>query len=86
MFFLFLAMKENMLKLMEDNMQSDINQISLGFHIPPFNSVKHLHLHGISKKSEMGFIARNIFRENTLWYKTFDAVFESLPSPSELHS
>lgn len=59
--------------------QNNTSEMSLGFHMPPFNSVKHLHLHGISPKSEMSFIARWIFRENSYWYKTVDTVIESLP-------
>ena len=77
---LVMDMKKYMLELMEKNNQTDLSDISLGFHIPPFNSVKHLHLHGISKKSEMRFIGRMIFRENSFWYKTFDVVFDSLPA------
>ena len=73
-------MKKYMLDLMEKNGQTDLADISLGFHIAPFNSVRHLHLHGISKKSEMRFLARMIFRENSFWYKTFDDVFNSLPA------
>lgn len=75
-------MKKYMLELMEKNNQTDVNDISLGFHIPPFNSVKHLHLHGISKKSEMRFFARMIFREDSFWYKTFDTLVDSLPVAS----
>ena len=72
-------MKNHLLELLEKNGQT--SDISLGFHIPPFNSVKHLHLHGISPKAEMGFIAKLIFKENTFYYKTFDTVFNSLPDP-----
>jgi len=79
-YILVLDMKKYIfLELFEKNGQTDLSEISLGFHIPPFNSVKHLHLHGISKKSDMRFIGRMIFRENSFWYKTFDAVFDSLP-------
>jgi hypothetical protein len=76
-------MKAHMLALLEKNNQTDLEQISLGFHVPPFNSVKHLHLHGISKKSEMGFIGRMIFREDSYWYKTIDIIINSLPSPKD---
>ncbi|KAG5684304.1 hypothetical protein PVAND_013539 [Polypedilum vanderplanki] len=80
---LLLNMKEKMLKLLEKNNQNDINEISLGFHVPPFNSVKHLHLHGISKKSEMGFVGRWIFKEESFWYKKFDTIFDSLMPPKD---
>jgi hypothetical protein len=78
-----LNMKKHMLELMAKNNQTNEEEISLGFHVPPFNSVKHLHLHAISKKSEMGFIGRWIFRENSYWYKSFDSIFDSLPSPKD---
>uniref|UniRef100_A0A182SWA4 Adenosine 5'-monophosphoramidase HINT3 n=1 Tax=Anopheles maculatus TaxID=74869 RepID=A0A182SWA4_9DIPT len=50
----------------------DVNpsEASFGFHIPPFTSVKHLHLHAIAPVSKMGFISRMIFRPNTMWFKT----------------
>lgn len=73
-------MKKHLEDLLEKNGQT--SDISLGFHIPPFNSVKHLHLHGISPKSEMGFLAGWIFREGTFYYKSFDTVFNSLPEPT----
>ncbi|XP_060066881.1 adenosine 5'-monophosphoramidase HINT3-like [Ylistrum balloti] len=47
-----------------------VDEARLGFHWPPFNSISHLHLHAISCTSEMGFIARGIFRPNTLWFVT----------------
>jgi Scavenger mRNA decapping enzyme C-term binding len=67
---------------MDSNNQTDLNEISLGFHLPPFNSVKHLHLHGIAPKSEMRFFGRWIFKENTWWYKNVDSVIDSLPESS----
>lgn len=76
-------MKRIMLDLLSKENQTDANDISLGFHLPPFNSVKHLHLHGISPKSEMRFLQRLIFRENSFWYKTVDNVINSLPESEE---
>lgn len=76
-------MKTKILELMGKNNQNDINEISLGFHIPPFNSVNHLHLHAISKKSDMSLIGRWIFREDSYWYKTFDSIYDSLPPPHD---
>lgn len=74
-------MKKNLLDLLEKHGRTE--DISLGFHIPPFNSVKHLHLHGISPKSEMGFLASWFFKENTFYYKDFDTVFNSLTDATE---
>lgn len=68
-----------MIELMSSNNQTDMTSISLGFHMPPFNSVKHLHMHGIAPKSEMKLVGRWIFREDSYWYKTVDTVINSLP-------
>lgn len=75
-------MKRIMLELLELSNQTDHNEISLGFHVPPFNSVKHLHLHGIAPKSDMKFVGRWIFRENSYWYKTADTIINSLKESS----
>ena len=40
----------------------------LGFHWPPFTSIKHLHLHIIAPQQEMGFIARGIFKTDSFWF------------------
>jgi Scavenger mRNA decapping enzyme C-term binding len=63
-----------MIELLAQHNETDSNEISLGFHMPPFNSVKHIHLHGIAPKREMRFFARWIFKENTLWFKSIDDV------------
>lgn len=41
-----------------------------GFHLPPFTSIKHLHMHAIAPRSEMGFLSRLIFRPYSFWFKT----------------
>ncbi|CAH1991543.1 unnamed protein product [Acanthoscelides obtectus] len=56
----------------------DINDIILGFHCPPFNSISHLHLHVISPKSDMGFFSKLVFKPNTWWFQTVDGVLEKL--------
>ncbi|OWF38591.1 histidine triad nucleotide-binding protein 3-like [Mizuhopecten yessoensis] len=56
----------------------DINKARFGFHWPPFTSVNHLHLHVISPTSEMGFIARCVFRPNTLWFVTAEWLINRL--------
>ncbi|KAJ8706631.1 hypothetical protein PYW07_012709 [Mythimna separata] len=40
----------------------------LGYHWPPLRSIKHLHLHAIAPESEMGFIARFIYKKNSFWF------------------
>ncbi|XP_017056121.1 histidine triad nucleotide-binding protein 3 [Drosophila ficusphila] len=41
----------------------------LGFHLPPFITVNHLHMHAIAPRSEMGFVSKLIFRPS-IWFKT----------------
>ncbi|XP_077297530.1 adenosine 5'-monophosphoramidase HINT3-like [Arctopsyche grandis] len=57
------AVKEG-LKLLND----DASDVRYGFHWPPFHSVAHLHLHAISPASQMGFISKIIFRDNSYWF------------------
>jgi len=47
---------------------STAQNILMGFHWPPFHTISHLHLHVISPSDKMGFIARCIFRSNSLWF------------------
>lgn len=71
-----------MLELLEKRNQTDSNEILLGFHVPPFNSIKHLHLHGIAPTSEIKFVGRWIFRPDSYWFKTVDTIVKSLPKSS----
>lgn len=41
---------------------------SFGFHMPPFTTIPHLHMHAIGQSSKMGFLSRWIFKPNNLWY------------------
>ncbi|KAK6182085.1 hypothetical protein SNE40_009849 [Patella caerulea] len=64
-------------KVLEENVGSSENA-RLGFHWPPFNSIKHLHLHVISQTNEMGFIAGGIFKPNTFWFVTLEWLLERI--------
>ncbi|KAH8260688.1 hypothetical protein KR038_003428 [Drosophila bunnanda] len=44
--------------------------VLFGFHLPPFISVRHLHMHAIAPRSEMGFLSRIVFRPSSVWFKT----------------
>lgn len=69
-FFLFVSVLD-MQNQLRDLMQSkgvDLNDVSYGFHYPPFVSVKHLHMHGIGPISKMGLISRIIFARTNMWY------------------
>ncbi|KAL9911576.1 adenosine 5'-monophosphoramidase HINT3 isoform 2-T2 [Glossina fuscipes fuscipes] len=58
------------------------NQTLLGFHMPPFITVKHLHLHGIAPRSNMSFLMRFIFKPHSAWFKLVDEAKEYLQNKS----
>ena len=58
--------------------------VRLGFHRSPFHTVGHLHLHIISPVSQLGYVSRLIFRENSYWFTTADSLLaeiEKKPPP-----
>ncbi|XP_030557016.1 histidine triad nucleotide-binding protein 3 [Drosophila novamexicana] len=56
----------------------DISKAVIGFHVPPFISQNHLHLHGISPVSEMSFSDRISFMIPSFWFKSANSAIESL--------
>lgn len=60
------------------------SEIMFGFHWPPFNSVKHLHMHGISPINKMGFVAKMIFKKDSYWFRSVDTVLDNLKPKTEL--
>lgn len=63
-------------QLFKNNLSLD--DARLGYHWPPFRSVKHLHLHAIAPASEMGFISRLIFKKDSYWFVSPDYVASML--------
>lgn len=53
-----------------ENLKADLNDVIFGFHWPPFISVNHLHMHGISPAGQMTFIGRWIFKPYNMWFRT----------------
>ncbi|XP_049539432.1 adenosine 5'-monophosphoramidase HINT3-like [Anopheles darlingi] len=74
---LLVELKQELVRVLEAN-QISLGEASFGFHIPPFTTVKHLHMHAIAPVSNMGFVGRMIFRPNTMWFKTDEAVLNSI--------
>ena len=46
----------------------------IGFHLPPLVFVGHLHLHIIAPASQMGFLSRLAYRDNSYWYHTVSVI------------
>ncbi|XP_030045266.1 histidine triad nucleotide-binding protein 3-like, partial [Microcaecilia unicolor] len=56
--------------ILERNNVTDVEEIRMGFHWPPFCTVSHLHLHVLAPVSHVGFMSRLIYRVNSYWFIT----------------
>ncbi|XP_026844174.1 histidine triad nucleotide-binding protein 3 [Drosophila persimilis] len=74
-------MEEGLKRFLEDKGISETDAL-FGFHLPPFITVGHLHMHAIAPRSEMGFFARMMFRPSA-WFKTTNDAHLYLRSKEE---
>ncbi|XP_040285040.1 histidine triad nucleotide-binding protein 3 [Bufo gargarizans] len=77
-----LQLVQNMVEVgktvLQKNSVTDLEDIRLGFHWPPFCSISHLHLHVMAPASQLGFLSRMIYRVNSYWFITADQLIERL--------
>lgn len=68
--FIFPAVLEmqNELRNLLGTKNVNLDDVSYGFHWPPFTSIDHLHMHAIAPASKMGFFARLVFKPINMWY------------------
>lgn len=45
-------------------------EVTYGFHLPPYISVAHLHMHGIAPMSKLNLLGRWKFKQNNIRYCT----------------
>lgn len=64
-------------KLLQEN-NGDREDVKIGFHWPPFNSVQHLHLHVIFPESKLNVKGRLVYRSNSWWFATMDWTLDHL--------
>ncbi|XP_046891232.1 histidine triad nucleotide-binding protein 3 [Hypomesus transpacificus] len=67
-------------KILLENRVTDLSDARFGFHLPPFCSVSHLHLHVLAPASQMGLMSRLFYRLNSYWFITADQLIEHLNS------
>eukprot|EP00669_Euglena_mutabilis_P009389 TRINITY_DN4300_c0_g2_i1.p1 TRINITY_DN4300_c0_g2~~TRINITY_DN4300_c0_g2_i1.p1 ORF type:complete len:193 (+),score=56.25 TRINITY_DN4300_c0_g2_i1:72-650(+) len=60
-----------------------IDDVRLGFHWPPFQAVKHLHMHCVGPVSEMGYFNKKVsFRPDSWCFVTIDWILARLQNGS----
>ncbi|XP_062267875.1 adenosine 5'-monophosphoramidase HINT3-like [Platichthys flesus] len=65
-------------RILEKNKVGDLDDVRMGFHIPPFCSVPHLHLHALAPASKMSFKSQLHYGPQSHWFITVDKVLSQL--------
>ncbi|XP_042246158.1 histidine triad nucleotide-binding protein 3-like [Thunnus albacares] len=71
-------MEEMGRSILEKNKVSDLDDVRMGFHLPPFSSVPHLHLHALAPASKMNLRSQLRYGPQSCWFITVDKVLSQL--------
>ncbi|XP_039980570.1 histidine triad nucleotide-binding protein 3-like isoform X2 [Xiphias gladius] len=72
------------MSILEKNKVCDLDDIRLGFHLPPFSSVPHLHLHALAPASEMNLKSQLRYGPQSYWFITVDKVLSQLKTDGKV--
>ncbi|XP_027139958.1 histidine triad nucleotide-binding protein 3 [Larimichthys crocea] len=64
--------------VLEKKKVSDLDDVRLGFHLPPLLSVPHLHLHALAPASTMKLKSQLRYGPQSYWFITVDKVLSQL--------
>ncbi|XP_070782059.1 adenosine 5'-monophosphoramidase HINT3-like [Enoplosus armatus] len=70
--------------VLEKNKVSDLDDVRMGFHVPPFSSVPHLHLHVLAPASKMNFKSQLHYGPQSYWFITVDKVLSQLKTRGKI--
>ncbi|XP_049612551.1 adenosine 5'-monophosphoramidase HINT3 [Syngnathus scovelli] len=63
---------------LEKNKVRDLKDIRLGFHVPPFSSVPHLHLHALAPASKMNESSQRRYGPQSHWFISVEETLSQL--------
>nr|XP_046155591.1 adenosine 5'-monophosphoramidase HINT3-like [Oncorhynchus gorbuscha] len=81
---LIFAMEEMGRSVMQKKKVTDLDDIRMGFHMPPFSSVPHLHLHVIAPASQMSIRSLRNYGPQSYWFITVDKVLQQLRTQNQV--
>ncbi|XP_031177591.1 histidine triad nucleotide-binding protein 3-like isoform X1 [Sander lucioperca] len=70
--------------ILEKNKVSNLNDVRMGFHVPPFSSVPHLHLHALAPASTMNFKSQLRYGPQSHWFIPVNKVLSQLKTRGEV--